>query len=414
MKSIFEYLMTYLYQIATNSALCFNFALRNKSPIWAVFSSEQEAIMVFGLFKKKSKENTTDVKSNDSYLSLPIKEVVQETKDAVSIFFDVQNQNFDYKAGQFITIIDTINGEKLRRAYSLCTSPHVDTTPGVTVKRVSGGKMSNHINEAYKAGQTIEIMKPMGLFTPVFNTSNNRHVILFGGGSGITPLMSILKSTLSQEPNSVVSLVYANETENDIIFSKAITQLEAEHGERLKVVHVLNKPANDSQKHKGWLSASTIMAVLEELPKHSEPNTFYFTCGPAPMMDAVINTLKTMAVPESNVFMESFEAGKTAVIPEIKEANESSVVKVKVDHEGETFEFEVSPKKTILEAGLDKKIDLPYSCQSGLCTACRGKLISGKVRMIEYDGLSQQEIEDGYVLCCQAHPETDDVHIEIG
>jgi ring-1,2-phenylacetyl-CoA epoxidase subunit PaaE len=121
-----------------------------------------------------------------------------------------------------------------------------------------------------------------------------------------------------------------------------------------------------------------------------------------------------MAVPESNVFMESFEAGKTEVLPELKGTTESSTVKVKVDLEGETYEYEVSPKKTILEAGLDQKIDLPYSCQSGLCTACRGKLISGKVKMIEYDGLSQQELEDGYILCCQAHPETDDVHIEIG
>jgi ring-1,2-phenylacetyl-CoA epoxidase subunit PaaE len=370
--------------------------------------------MVFGLFKKKSKENSTESKGNNSYLSLPIKEVVQETKDTVSVYFDVQNQNFDYKSGQFITIIDTINGEKLRRAYSLFTSPFVDATPGVTVKRVAGGKMSNHVNDTYKAGQTIEIMKPMGLFTTDYNTSNKRHLVLFGGGSGITPLISILKSTLSQEPSSIVSLVYANESEDNVIFSKALAQLEAEHADRLKVIHVLNKPTIDSQKYKGWLSAGTIMAILEELPKLSESETLYFTCGPAPMMEIVMNTLKALAIPESNLFMESFEAGKTAVLPELEVASESATVKVKVDHEGETYEYEVSPKKTILEAGLDNKIDLPYSGQSGLCTACRGKLISGKVKMIEYDGLSQQELADGYVLCCQAHPESDDVHIEIG
>jgi ring-1,2-phenylacetyl-CoA epoxidase subunit PaaE len=370
--------------------------------------------MVFGLFKKKSKEGKGEAKSSDSYFSLPIKDVVQETKDAVSIYFDVKDNVFDYKAGQFITIIDTINGEKLRRAYSLCTSPHVDTTPGVTVKCVAGGKMSNHIRNNYKAGKTVEIMKPMGLFTPVFDRGNKRHIVLFGGGSGITPLISILKSALSQEPNSDVSLVYANETESDIIFLKALTQLEAENSERLKVVHVLNSPSNAAQKYKGWLSAGTIMSVLEELPKHAESDTFYFTCGPAPMMDVVINTLKTMGIPDSNVFMESFEAGKTSTVPEQKETSEASVQKVKVDNDGQTYEYEVSPKKTILEAGLDNKIDLPYSCQSGLCTACRGKLITGKVRMLEYDGLSQQEVDNGYILCCQAYPESDDVHVVIG
>lgn len=369
--------------------------------------------MVFGLFKKKKEEVKP---TNEKYLTVTIKEIKKETADAVSVYFDVPADKFIYLPGQFITIIQTIGGKKVRRAYSLCTTPGYDAFPAVTVKRVASGLMSNHVNDHFKVGDRIEIMEPMGQFTTDYNTIAERHLVLFGGGSGITPLISILKATLINEPKSKVSLVYANESAKDVIFDQQLKTLEGKYADRLKVVHVLNKPETGWQGYTGWLNPTMIVEILESLPKMDQQATVYFTCGPAQMMEIVENTLKTLGVPRANFKMESFVAGRTSpsdVASEVQVA-EADAINVAVILDGNEHKFDVPAKKTILEAGLELNIDLPYSCQSGLCTACRGKLLSGKVRMAEYDGLSQSELDEGYVLCCQAHPETDDVVIEIG
>jgi ring-1,2-phenylacetyl-CoA epoxidase subunit PaaE len=368
--------------------------------------------MAFGLFKRKKK----DVKNTkDKYLRLTVKEVVMETDKAVSIVFDTNNTQMPYQAGQFVTLIETINGQKIRRAYSLCSSPFTDEFPAVTVKRVVGGAMSNHVNDTLLPGAQIEVMEPMGQFTTDYKADRKRHVILFGGGSGITPLLAITKSVLFEEPQSIVSLVYANESVQDIIFNDALKELQKRYDGRLNVVHVLNNPPENWSGRKGWMSTDKVNAIIEELPKMDAANTEFFTCGPGPMMDIVVEGLESIGVPRDHIKLESFEAGKTS--PKEILGDEAVSVgdhSVKIIIDDEEFSFTVPADKTILEQGLEESVDMPYSCQSGLCTACRGKLISGKVKMIEYDGLSQSELDDNYVLCCQAHPETDDVVIEIG
>ncbi len=368
--------------------------------------------MAFGLFKKKKKE--APKKTQDKYLQLTIKDVVRETENAVSIVFDTDNSTLTYEPGQFITLIENINGKKIRRAYSLCTSPFTDSFPAVTVKRVAGGAMSNHVNDTLLPGSKIEIMEAMGQFTTDYSADRKRHVVLFGGGSGITPLMSLTKSILYKEPQSKVSLVYANEDEANIIFKKGLEELEGQYQGRFSVVHVLNNPPANWHGHKGWLTKEKIEAILEELSAQGG-HIEYFTCGPGPMMDIVVETLKSQGINEDKIRLESFEAGKTSP-KEIIDAGEEGPTAhpVKIILDGEEYSFEVPADKTILEQGLDQDIDMPYSCQSGLCTACRGKLLSGSVKMTQYDGLSEEEYDEGYVLCCQAHPETDDVAIEIG
>jgi len=371
--------------------------------------------MAFGLFKKKQTEKSEIPSVKAGHLNLTVKEVVNETADAISIYFEQPDSGtIQYKAGQFFTLIANINGKQERRAYSLCTSPFVDQYPAVTVKRVEGGLMSNHLGDNLKAGDVMEVLEPIGNFTTTFEANNERHIVLFGGGSGITPLMSIAKSALSQEPKSKVSLIYANRDTDSIIFKSALEKLESDHSDRFKVVHVLGEAPSEWEGFKGFLTQNIIKEALEMLPKMAEAQTEFFMCGPGPMMDIVEASLSILNIPKAQVHKESFtsDAGKkkekTAV------SNEIIAREVTVIYDGEEFKYTVEPGETILEKGLEEDIDLPFSCQSGLCTACRGKCVSGKVKMDEEEGLSEAELNEGYVLPCVSHPLTDDVVIEIG
>lgn len=363
--------------------------------------------MAFGLFKKKENK-VPAVKTG--YLNLKVKEVVREIADAVSIHFEQpEGETISYKSGQFLTVIVNVNGKEERRAYSLCSSPFVDAHPAVTVKRVEGGLVSNHLNDNVKAGDVIKLMEPNGNFTTDFSASNERHIVLFGGGSGITPLMSIAKSTLDQEPNSKVTLVYANRNAESIIFDEAINKMSSD--DRFNVVHVLETISSEFECHEGYLSKEIIAQVLETLEVGKAE---IFVCGPTPMMDLTLSSLSALGVPDSQVRKESFVS--TADTAKEENANDGEIVarEITVIYDGDEYKYTVEPGETILEKGLDEDVDLPFSCQSGLCTACRGKCVSGKVKMDEDEGLSEAEINEGYVLPCVSHPLTDDVVIEIG
>lgn len=371
--------------------------------------------MAFGLFKKKQEDKNEVPAVKAGHLNLKVKEVVKETADAISIYFEQPaSGDVKYNSGQFFTLIADINGKSERRAYSLCTSPFVDNFPAVTVKRVEGGVMSNHLNQNLKAGDTMEVLEPIGNFVTTYSANNERHIVLFGGGSGITPLISIAKSTLSQEPNSKVSLIYANRDLNSIIFKNALENLEKENLGRFKVVHVLGEAPAGWVGHTGFLTQEIIKDSLDTLPQYESDKTEYFMCGPGPMMDIVEQSLSALSIPKSQVHKESFTSDSS------KKENLSSATskivtrEVTVIYDGEEYKYSVAPGETILERGLEEDIDLPFSCQSGLCTACRGKCLSGKVRMDEEEGLSEAEINEGYVLPCVSHPLTDGVVIEIG
>lgn len=362
--------------------------------------------MAFGLFKKK--ENKVPAVQT-GYLNLKVKEVVRETADAVSIHFEQpEGGAISYKSGQFLTVIVNVNGKEERRAYSLCSSPFVDDNPAVAVKRVDGGIVSNYLNDKVSAGDTIKLMEPNGNFTTEFADSNSRYIVLFGGGSGITPLMSIAKSALDQEPNSKVTLVYANRNKDSIIFNEAITAMSSD--ERFNVVHVLEALTDEFDCHEGYLSQEIISQVLESV---DVAKAEIFVCGPTPMMDLTLTSLSALGVPDSKVSKESFVS--TADTAKESADNDELVAReVTIIYDGDEYKYTVEPDETILEKGLDEDVDLPFSCQSGLCTACRGKCLSGKVKMNEDEGLSEAEINEGYVLPCVSHPLTDDVVIEIG
>jgi ring-1,2-phenylacetyl-CoA epoxidase subunit PaaE len=369
-------------------------------------------IEMFNLFKKKKEENH----KGDKYLSLKVREVVKETPDTVSIFFEQPEPFLEYKPGQYLTVILDIQGNEERRSYSLCTSPYMDPHPGITVKRVTDGLVSNFLNDYIRPGKTIEIMKPMGNFTCDFHSKNKKHFVMIAGGSGITPVISISKSVLINEPNSKITLIYCNRSEEQIIFKNELEQLEDKYAGRLMVIHNLSNPSSTWTGLKGRLDAIKLKEVLGSVNHPDLDQVQYFICGPEGLMETTVSTLVSLGVDDKSIIKESFYIDIAAKEEELKTAGKLApelTREIDVMLEGETYHFEVPAGKTILEAGLDHDVDMPYSCQSGLCTACRGRLVSGKVDMIEDAGLSASEIEQGYILCCSSKPASPDVKIVI-
>lgn len=367
--------------------------------------------MAFSFFKKSTPADQPKAGFGTHYRELTIRSIKAETADAVSVEFEKPDREMPYKSGQFITLVLQIDGKEVRRAYSLCSSPATDTNPAVAVKRVNNGLVSNWVADHFRVGQTVKVLEPMGHFTLEYNSSNQRQIVLFAGGSGITPMMSIIKSITQLEPKSHCTLIYCNRDQDSIIFKTDLNQLEQKFGRQFKVVHVLDNPPAEWNGFSGYLSTSMLDQIIGTLPL-GDP--LYMLCGPEQMMKLASDLLAERGVKADRIMKESFShevQTKPATSPS---DTELKVREVTVRYDGQEFKVSVPPDKTILETALGQGIDLPYSCQSGLCTACRGKAISGKVKLDEEDGLSSSERAEGYVLTCVGHPLTDDVVIEIG
>jgi ring-1,2-phenylacetyl-CoA epoxidase subunit PaaE len=375
--------------------------------------------MAFSFFKKSDKPaKKEESHSGPKYYDLKVKKIVNETKDAVIIFFEQPEEGkIEYKSGQFLTLIAPVGGKEVRRAYSLCTSPFVDEDLAVSVKRVDQGLMSNWLPDHLKAGARVKVMEPMGQFTTEYNKTSKRHIIMFAGGSGITPMMSIIKSMLTQEPESIVSLIYCNRDIDSIILKSELEKWETKYEGRLHVIHILDNAPMNWQGYSGLLNHDMLTKLFERIPDWGTQATTYLMCGPEGMMKNVESLLALRSIPKEKVFKESFVQGTIAKEEKKDAAAPSGELKereVTIRYDGNEYKVLVPPNKAILETALDQGIDLPYSCQSGLCTACRGKALSGKVKLDEEEGLSQSERAEGYVLTCVGHPLTDDVVIEIG
>lgn len=340
---------------------------------------------------------------------LEVKQVIQETQEAITIEF-APKEELKYKAGQFLTLKLTIEGQEERRAYSLCTAPEIDEFPAVTVKRVAGGKVSNYLNDNLKAGDKIEVIEPMGFFTTETDAENTRHIVLIGGGSGITPLMSLMQTILKEEPNSIVSLIYANRDEDSIIFKQKIESLVQEYAERLQLIQVLENPPKKWKGFKGLLNPKMFKKILKSLPKTEVAS--YFMCGPNGMMEQVELAFDKLKLSKNFLIKESFGISPEEAAKEREDLG-LKTREVVVKYAGDEFKFKVKPTESILTSAMAHDIDLPFSCQSGMCTACMGKCVSGKMMLDEEDALTPQELEAGYVLTCVGHPLTDDVVIEI-
>lgn len=350
---------------------------------------------------------------------LKIAEVKNEIAEAVSVSFLVPDElksSFHYLPGQYTTLKLNIDGEQVNRSYSFCSSPFANEPITIAVKRVAGGKGSNFINDNFKPGVEIEVMEPMGNFHSPISAGNRKNYFLFGGGSGITPVMAILKSVLLQEPESTVTLFYGNRNEQSIIFKDKLEVLAADFATRLKVVHILDSPSGSWNGYRGPILKELALKLLRENTNLNFQQAEFFVCGPTPMMKNVEEALSVLQIPKEKIHIEYFtakaEEDKKAAGVGTVTANETPFTgktKVKIIYDGNECEFEVSEKETILEAALDAGYDPPYSCMVAACCTCRAKLLSGKVEMDDRESLTDAEIAKGYVLTCQSHPKSNHI-----
>lgn len=348
------------------------------------------------------------------FVSLSIKDIVRETSDAVTLVFaKPAGDAFAYKAGQYLTLKLDVAGESLRRAYSLCSSPLTDADLMVTVKGVEGGRVSTYLNKSAQKGQTIEVFPPMGHFNVEPVATRAHHYVLFGGGSGITPLMSILKTILAGEPNSRVTLLYGNRDEQSIIFRDALDREEAAADGRLRVIHLLSDPSANWLGMRGLPTRATVLNLAQDLLNADRLPKSYWMCGPAPMMEEVTAALGFLSIPKEQIHREVFTAAlpdpeARAVVADPKRGTYT----VQIILDGIEKSVLVKESSTILDAAVDAGMDPPYACQMGVCCTCRARLRSGKVQMDEDEGLSDTEISQGYILTCQSHPLTEDCVLE--
>jgi len=367
--------------------------------------------MIFNnLFKKNKKAS---LYKKNRYLQLTVNEIIEETSEAKTVVFE---QEFDYEPGQYLTLIVEKDGVEHRRSYSLCSSPYWQDKPAITIKKDKAGEISPFLFSSLKVGNEVSAMLPLGSFTTICVADNKRKVVMIGAGSGITPLMSIMKSILREEPQSEVNLIYANRNQDSVIFRSQLEQLKASYPNNFRMTEILSQPAPGWNGHQGRLGQEKITTIFEEMGLMDQIKAKeFFICGPQGMMDATINFLSSQDIPADRVHKESFiSTPREKPEPENKPEKEGEKIrKVKVLLDGEEHEFDVEPDKSILETALDLNIDMPFSCQSGICTACRCKKISGEIMMEEDEGLSQREKDEGYVLVCVGHPLTDDVVLKV-
>jgi ring-1,2-phenylacetyl-CoA epoxidase subunit PaaE len=350
--------------------------------------------------------------------SLQVKKVQKETEDCVSITFAVPEglkDIFQFKQGQNLTIKKILNGEELRRNYSICSSPF-DQALRVAVKKVEGGAFSTWANEELKAGDYLEVMPPTGKFYTELDPSQKKAYAAFTAGSGITPILSIIKTTLHTEPQSTFTLVYGNRTKASIIFKEELEALKDKFIDRFRVYHVLSREKTDAQINNGRIDTAKLDLFFDKVIDVNRCDEF-FLCGPEEMIFCIRGYLAGKGVPAEKVHFELFTVPgqKKAAISHQSSAiqDQGPVSKISVKLDGIMFDFDLSQEgESILDAALKQGADLPYACKGGVCTTCKAKLLLGEVSMDVNWGLEPDEVEQGFVLTCQAHPTTETVTVD--
>ena len=349
--------------------------------------------------------------------SLKVKDIRRETADAVSIAFDIPlaiQHEYQFKQGQYITVKLQVNGEELRRSYSICTSPYSEKELRVAVKEVKDGRASTLMNRNWKVGDVVEVMTPMGNFSSILSGNNKKNYVLFAGGSGITPMMSILKSVLYIEKQSTITLVYANRDEASVIFNADIQKIVSENADRLKVLNVYDAPTTEvSDLQKGLLTVERVKAIIENYGGVNADE--YFICGPGPMMENIKQALESLKIAKEKIHIEYFNA----VVEAVNKAAGNEATGAPVNSEVTVIQYGIETQMklnttglTILDAAIDAGVDAPFSCKGAVCCTCRAKVIEGKVKMDNNFALTDAEVEEGFILTCQAHPLTEKVIID--
>jgi ring-1,2-phenylacetyl-CoA epoxidase subunit PaaE len=350
---------------------------------------------------------------------LRVTEVRRETDDAVSIRFETPGdirEQFQYLPGQYLTLRTYLDGEEVRRSYSLCSAPY-EGELRVAVKKVEGGRFSTWANEVLQGGDTLEVMPPQGRFVVRTDPKAERQFVLYAAGSGITPVISILKAVLRDEPHSRVTLFYGNRNIRSVIFLEELEELKNRYLDRLSLHFIFSREHQSSPLFEGRLDAGRCLELLQAfVPNFQEAE--HYICGPEAMIHEIIQSLKDQGIPETRTHFELFTSpvgplGAADAVREKVAPTNGHVAKVQVRLDGRVFAFELPYNgQNILDASMVTGADLPFSCKGGVCCTCRAKLLEGEVSMEVNYALEPWEVEEGFILTCQSHPRTPEVFVD--
>jgi len=351
------------------------------------------------------------------FYPLRISRIERQTPQAVAIEFDIPEalrQTFAYEPGQYLTIKHSIDSEEVRRNYSLCSSP-LEKKWVVAVKKVSGGAFSTLANEALKVGDTLDVMPPMGKFTPQLDPGQSKQYVAFAAGSGITPILSIISATLATEPRSSFTLIYGNKSRSSIIFKEELEALKNRYINRLAIYHILSREKTDAEINYGRIDSAKCGQIFSKLVDIESADAFYL-CGPEEMSAGIRQALLAKGIDEKKIRQELFTTGNR-VKRERKAANinadDAPKSKVTIRLDGVESSFELAyDSDPILDAAIHEGLEVPFACKGGMCCTCKAKLLKGEVDMEVHYGLEHDEIEAGYILTCQSHPTTAEVVVD--
>jgi len=341
-----------------------------------------------------------------NFHSLELTEVKRETEEAVSLLFNVPadlKSKFAFIQGQYLTLRTQINGVDIRRSYSICSSPY-SSELRVSVKQIPNGVFSTHANNSLQAGDFLDVMPPLGSFYTDLKEINEKHYGAFASGSGITPIMSILRATLIAEPKSTFTLFYGNKTKESALFYSDLEALKELHPNRFNLHHIFSRVSDLNSMYSGRLSADKCTIFHKNILDFSTLDEV-FLCGPEEMIFDVKDALLEIGLPENNIHFELFTAAKPTIKSEQLLNSENVEAKVEVIIDGESYNFDLSENgETILDAAMAVDADVPFACKGGVCCACKAKVMEGTVKMDVNYALDEEEVAEGYVLTCQSHP----------
>ncbi len=343
--------------------------------------------------------------------SLKVTDIHKTIRDAVVLTLTPDTPDaFDFTQGQYLTFRRDFDGEELRRSYSICAGKD-DGVLQVGIKKVDGGAFSTWANEDLKIGDVLEAMPPMGNFGTELNAVAEKHYLAFAGGSGITPVLSILRTVMQREPQSRFTLVYANRAVNTIMFRSEIEDMKNRFMGRINVVHILEQDAQDIDLFTGRVDGEKCALLFKHWINIDDIDTAYI-CGPEPMMLAISQALSDHGLSKEQIKFELFASGQPGRAKQKAKAAGAAAVKAvagKVTLGGESRSFDMSKDMSLLEAALENEVEAPYACKAGVCSTCKCKVLEGEVEMLTNHALEDYEVEAGFVLSCQSYAVTDKV-----
>lgn len=353
---------------------------------------------------------------------LTIKNIQRQTADCVAITLEIPadlKEEFNYKPGQYVTLKLDLNGREFRRSYSLCSSPHTDSDFTIAVKAVENGNASVYLNNGIQVGQTLDVMRPMGNFFTDMLPGQQKNYVAFAAGSGITPIMSLIKSAMHVESQSHFTLFYSNKEADGVIFKKELQELSQQFSNRLTIYYIYTQQPAEEPLFTGRISGEKIRRIINEFPQVTKADDV-FICGPFAMIQSISETLQSVGYEKERIHFELFTndppADSDVEHPAAAPASDGTTIvdtaKVIVVLDGEETEITMDGEETILDAILDNGLDAPYACTGGSCCTCRAKLIEGKAVMDVNYALSDKEVAQGYILTCQSHPTTPTVKVD--